>query len=495
MLACGGGGSGSGSSYGAPTGSGVTSPIASSASYAVDHTTRTTVYSYADGSSHTAVDTVSPLLSMPLLTLAVYSSDWMTTGTVAAPLVSAKQNTYGDGYISVVEDGSFSKPFMQNTLSDLSITDPSKYVSSSTTTYNLIWGVPDKNGPGYANLHPNASNTLGSAYSYAGITVSGQTTAGPTLLQPSADVLAAWNHGWTGKGANILVIDSYVDKVGCTFSNRNCHGIMTMMNTDFIAPGASKYGLDFQFTSNFTGTAFDIAGTNLASSKSINVINMSWLFQAPTGSWNCNKGACIAPTDVIYNNGIADTAIAHSNLINVLNGVTSVANLSNLSGAVITAAAGNDNLDAKYNLTALALSGNASTSSRLLIVGALEKNGSAANPASMSFYSNYAGSNKAISDRFVLAYGYMPWAAGSVKINGSDFEVQRGTSFAAPLVAGYAAIITQKFPNLTAANTSNIILDTARTDTLSCSPSCNPAIYGKGEASLSRALAPVGRLR
>jgi hypothetical protein len=41
----------------------------------------------------------------------------------------------------------------------------------------------------------------------------------------------------------------------------------------------------------------------------------------------------------------------------------------------------------------------------------------------------------------------------------------------------------------------NIILDTARTDTLSCYPSCDTAIYGKGEASLSRALAPVGRLR
>ena len=70
-----------------------------------------------------------------------------------------------------------------------------------------------------------------------------------------------------------------------------------------------------------------------------------------------------------------------------------------------------------------------------------------------------------------------------------------GTSYAAPLVAGYAAIIQQKFPGLNAANTSNIILDTARYDTLTCYPSCDTSIYGKGEASLSRALAPVGRLR
>jgi subtilisin family serine protease len=126
----------------------------------------------------------------------------------------------------------------------------------------------------------------------------------------------------------------------------------------------------------------------------------------------------------------------------------------------------------------------------------LDKNGTVASPATKASYSNYAGSNSAISDRFVMANGTMPWTAGSVKIGGTNFAGDySGTSFAAPLVAGYAAIVMQKFPNLSAASTSNIILDTARTDTLSCHPSCSSAIYGKGEASLSRALAPVGSLR
>jgi hypothetical protein len=42
------------------------------------------------------------------------------------------------------------------------------------------------------------------------------------------------------------------------------------------------------------------------------------------------------------------------------------------------------------------------------------------------------------------------------------------------------------------------MLDTARYDTLSCYytvTGCDKTIYGKGEASLSRALAPVGKLR
>ena len=71
----------------------------------------------------------------------------------------------------------------------------------------------------------------------------------------------------------------------------------------------------------------------------------------------------------------------------------------------------------------------------------------------------------------------------------------RDSSYAAPRVAGYVAIIEQKFPNLTPVSTASILLQTARYDTLTCYPNCDPAIYGAGEASLSRALAPVGRLR
>jgi hypothetical protein len=509
LTACGGGGGG-GSSYVAPSvvntsysgntqtktysdGTTVTNTASSStASYASDHVTRTTVYSYADGGNNSVVDTVNPTISTPTLTAAIYPSDWTTTGTVTAPTVSAKNNVYGDGFISAIEDGSSSRPFAQSTLSALSITDPNKYVTSATTTYNLTWGTPDKDGPAFANLFPNASNTLSSALSYAGILVEGQTTTGPTLLQPSTDVLAAWNKGWTGKGVNILISDSFANRAGCA----DCHGVVVMMMSDLIAPGASKFGLNNAFSSNFTGTAFDIAGTNLTSSKAINVINVSWGFDAPTNDWQCNNGCGIAPTTDVYNAGIAATATTHNNLINVFNGVTSVTNLSNFSNAVIINAAGNDNLDTKYSLTALALSGNTNVASRLLVVGALDKNGTVASPATKASYSNYAGSSSAISDRFVMANGTMPWTAGSVKIGGTNFAGDySGTSFAAPLVAGYAAVVMQKFPNLSAANTSNIILDTARTDTLSCHPSCSSAIYGKGEASLSRALAPVGSLR
>jgi hypothetical protein len=457
--------------------------------WASDHVTKTITYTFADRSTNPVVSTVNPTTSNPNLTVANYPGNWTTTGTVTAPAVSNVATTYGDGYVSTAQDGTSSKPFLQTTLAALSlpITDPNGNVSSTTTTYNLSWGNPDKNGPAVANLFPNSSNTLSIALGYVGIAVTGQTTTGPTLLKPADDILAAWNAGWTGKGVNVLLIDDYANKGTCTYANGFCHGVMTMMNVDLTAVYASKYALDYTTFSPITSSGF-----SLSSAISMNVINMSFTYN---NSWNCNNGCGTTPSDQTYQAGINSAAATNATFVNLVTGITSVNNFNNLANAVITKAAGNNNLDSKYDTLTLALINNSSAASRLLVVGALDKDGSLQNKATKATYSNFTGANSNISSRFVMANGYMPWSNGSVAINGSNFPVEPGTSFAAPRVAGYAAIMMQKFPNLDAIKTSSIILDTARYDTLSCNPSCDPTIYGKGEASLSRALAPVGRLR
>jgi len=411
--------------------------------------------------------TLGPIVSgttIPVLTSSVYPSDWTTTGVVTAPSTSSVTITYDDGTVTTTQAGTTALPFSQTTLSAQSITDPSAVVASTTTTYDLTWGTPDKNGPGYANLFPNASTQLGFNLNYMGVPVSGQTGGGPTLLQPSADVLAAWNAGWTGKGINTLHIDDYSQIESCTDPS-TCHGVTTMMITDLVAPGASHFGLDY----GLAETAKTGAGVTLATPTTINVINMSFVATSPTPY-----------TDF-------------------LTGVTNIVNLS-VTGAVLVKAAGNNSGQDTYSYAGetccylvKGLVDNANTVTRLLIVGALDKNGSVASPATIASYSNYAGATTAASDRFVVANGNAPYAA--VNMNGSTILSGVGTSYAAPVVAGYAAVLMSKFPNLNAINTSNIILDTARTDTLSCHPNCSSAIYGRGEASLSRALAPVGRLR
>lgn len=62
-----------------------------------------------------------------------------------------------------------------------------------------------------------------------------------------------------------------------------------------------------------------------------------------------------------------------------------------------------------------------------------------------------------------------------------------GTSFAAPQISGYAAIVSSKFRSATPAGVANQLLGTARTDRIS---GYDPTLHGKGEASLTRALAP-----
>jgi len=470
------------------TNTATSSPI----TWASDHITKTTTYTFANGGTNPVVATVNPTVSTPALTAAVYSGDWATVGTVIAPTVSAKNNVYGDGYTSAIEDGSLSKPFSQTTLSGLSITDPSKYVTSTTATYNLIWGIPDKNGPGFANLYPNPTNNLASARTYMGVTVTNLAgTAGPTVVQPSADTLAAWNAGWTGKGVNILLIDGYSTIGTCNNTTNDCHGARTMMIAYLVAPGATKYGATAYTNLTLAVGRNGTTGVNLGSSANINVVNMS----VDASSWG-DSGNAPTPTSAQWTSDINTHAAGNATYVSVLNGNSSISNIGGLSSAVLVKAAGNDAIDAKYASTSYTLAQDANAASRLLIVGALDKNGSVASPATLAWYSNKAGSDSSISSRFLVANGTAPYAVGAVKINGAvDNSSLIGTSYAAPVVAGYAAVVLQKFPNLTAASTSNILLDTARYDTLSCYPNCPTSTYGAGEASLSRALAPVGRLR
>ena len=186
LYGCGGGGGGSatvaavlsGTTYSGRTqtitnsnGSVVTNTATgSSVTWASDHVTRTTTYTFPDSTTNAVVGTFNPTTSTPVFSAAVYPVTWTTTGTVTPPVVSAIINTYGDGFTSTVADGSATKPFAQAALSAQSITDLSNYVTSSTTTYDLRWGIPDKDGPGYASLFPSGSPlTLYSAVTIWGI--------------------------------------------------------------------------------------------------------------------------------------------------------------------------------------------------------------------------------------------------------------------------------------------------------------------------------------
>jgi len=266
------------------------------------------------------------------------------------------------------------------------------------------------------------------------------------------------------------------------------------MINNLVSPGATQFALDYGTVgTTISGSAKDSSNTNLTSTKSINVVNASFGTNWIGNGFTSDYGQI--PTSSNITTYLASAQSSITAWTNFFSGSTSVSNLNNVGSAIIVKSAGNDGIDANYDQYVKSYAANNSINSRLLIVGALDKNGTVSSKATISNYSNTAGATANVANRFVVANGNTPYGNSSVGINGFTAAAGSGTSYAAPIVAGYAAIVMQKFPNLDAAKTSNIILDTARTDTLSCHPSCSTAIYGKGEASLSRALAPVGSLR
>jgi hypothetical protein len=168
---------------------------------------------------------------------------------------------------------------------------------------------------------------------------------------------------------------------------------------------------------------------------------------------------------------------------------------ANTTDAVITKSAGNERgQPSDKQILNAALMQDKAILNRLILVGATEGDGYVNQRTKIADYSNTAGANKSYQDRFLVANGNSVFK-GPVWIGGQYVEPGVGTSYAAPRIAGYVGILRHKFPNLNAEKTADVLLKTARYDTLTCYPNCNRAVYGRGEASLSRALSPIGKLR
>jgi hypothetical protein len=294
---------------------------------------------------------------------------------------------------------------------------------------------------------------------------------GPTYKRPADDVLDAWDKGWTGKGSKILVIDSFGSNIGRKTVG-DFHGIYVSVLAGYTAPGSEILTMDWSFNGNVS-EAFNGSITP----GRLSAINMSF-------DYNVDSSASRSGAADVVNNLISNQV--------VIPGIWT-------NDAVLVKAAGNDSktLTNKGLMTNLsvALIENSISASKTMIVGALDKDGSTQNKATKADYSNTPGSDTKFQDRFVMANGTSPFADKFYYDNTFSAGTGQGTSYAAPRVAGYIGILRQKFPNLNAEKSSSIILDTARTDTLWCHPNCQPSVVGRGEASLSRALSPVGRLR
>lgn len=278
---------------------------------------------------------------------------------------------------------------------------------------------------------------------------SGATKSGPApQLQTwmSPEVAAAWKQGYKGAGVTIMVVDDFRSNQGL-YGNLGQgtqllrHGEWTLKEASMIAPAATLRTQDFN------------SGTTVGLNRGLNVLNLSYGMYASAGYTASQIGWSNQETSII---GYAQNG-----------------------KAVISKAAGNDavaigsaNAAGQVDYLNMALAGAQSA----IYVGALSTNGTTSAPASLASYSNTPGADAAIQRQFLV-----------VGVEGAKTGLY-GTSFAAPIISGYSAILGSKFTKSTPTQIANQLLKTARQDTIS---GYNPATHGRGEASITRALAPI----
>ncbi|GAA0309003.1 S8 family serine peptidase [Rhodovulum strictum] len=259
-----------------------------------------------------------------------------------------------------------------------------------------------------------------------------------------SEIGQAWSLGFKGQNTTITVIDDFnsTQTYGGNLrgtTERLRHGEWTALEAQLMAPSATVRTQDFTNTRAVT------------LQKGLNTLNLSYGMVAKAGystiGWSARETSIIA--------------------------------YARDGKAVVVKAAGNDGVA----VGSANASGNMDYLNRDLIgkqsaifVGALSAHGSVDRPASLASYSNTAGNNATVQNQFLV-----------VGVTGNTTGLY-GTSFAAPIVSGYSAVLGSKFTNATPTQITNQLLNTARKDTIK---DYSAALHGRGEASIARALAPV----
>ena len=261
----------------------------------------------------------------------------------------------------------------------------------------------------------------------------------------SPEIRDAWSQGFTGQGTVVTSIDDFNSRnrfwgdLG-DGRQRLRHGEWVDAQIGMIAPDASRSQQDFN-----SGRT-----VRLVSGK-LNTLNLSYGMFAQDGftsvRWSDQESSIIG----YARNGAAVVVKAAGN------------------DAVAVGAANSNGLVDYLNRDLIG-------AQSAIFVGALDRNGTEGNQARLASYSNYAGSNATVQNQFL-----------TVGVRG-DLTGLYGTSFAAPIVSGYAAVIGSKFTTATPTQIANQLLNTARTDTIA---GYNATLHGRGEASITRALAPA----
>lgn len=304
----------------------------------------------------------------------------------------------------------------------------------------------------------------------------------------SMNALTAYNHGGTGAGIRVGVIDSGIDLQSEEFGNcAGGTGTGTCRITAASRDTAGNSSID-DVGGHGTAVAFTIAGRrNDAGTQGVAFDAQLIVARADSpgscattgddGGCKFNDSAIAAGLDAARTGGARVVNISlggdapDAQLLQAIDRATA-------AGIVIVIAAGNDGPDAPNPDPFTSAATNAAVSRGLIIIA-----GSVNASDTISNFSNRAGTS---------ANAYLTAVGESVRAPDASNTpyLWSGTSFSAPQIAGAVALLAQAFPNLTGAQIVQLLYATAR----DVGASGVDAVYGHGVLDLTRAFQPVGTM-
>lgn len=293
-----------------------------------------------------------------------------------------------------------------------------------------------------------------------------------------------WKQSYTGAGVSVAVLDTGLRESGTTnpynigLVENLRHGIdgggnlislgdistSTGNHGDDMAQiiGSEDYGMAVDATihhgviadSGFTTTPSMVKGIEWALNNSSDIINLSFSYGGVMAPYNSTPNASLLPYEIEYKN---------------------IKNQLILQDAVLVNSAGNDGTSTSDEVIVTASFADivkTEAKQQVLIVGASYNN------EELASFSNYAGSDTDVQDRFIVA----PAASNTA----DGFSI--GTSGAAANISGALALMKERWTTLGGRELSQILLDTADRTFLSY----DVTLHGQGMVDMFAAFSPIG---
>ena len=298
-----------------------------------------------------------------------------------------------------------------------------------------------------------SANTLpyddGSGTSYSSLAAASNTLNGGGDLIATTDTGArsAWQSGWTGKNVKIGIADEFNSN-----GRIDTHGDYVSVVAESVAPEAN-YSYKNALGSSRSMTTQE--ALEYFEANGYHIIN---------ASFGLERGDI---SDAAFDARVADAVASFDQAIEDGKQALIVYAAGN-SGNTCTGKRGED-CDLKQAEIAAERNAGFNSGAKTIFVGAL-----ADGTDQMAGYSLIAGDMKY---DFIVAHDDV--------VTSGDGD---GTSYAAPRVAGAAALVRQKFPNLTGSQLKQVILQTA-TD---LGVAGVDETFGYGKLSIANALSPQG---